>query len=257
MRKRRTSGTFSSGSSSWNWWTVRPSSSPSRGLTRPEATCTSWPCSASRVAQRAKWRDFASPMPRMRSDSGTLPCARQRPHAAHRVSADLHERRLRVVAREYRVDVRRPLEGASRSRHQRDRPALAVAVHPRGWDRIADQVAIRDPRQVDAARRGEAVPLPQARVHLEQLVAAVARVAHELDLRDAVEIERTQEREAVLDDFLHPERLAGPGAAHVAAGLAQLVPGEEAERLALAVEVAAERPHLIRSARDQLLHHRL
>src|SRR5262249_58730581 len=38
---------------------------------------------------------------------------------------------------------------------------------------------------------------------------------------------------------------------------AQLVPREEAERLAVAVEVAAERVHLLRAAGDQLLHHRL
>src|SRR4029077_15362666 len=46
-------------------------------------------------------------------------------------------------------------------------------------------------------------------------------------------------------------------AAYVAAGLAQLVSGEEPERLALAVEVAAERVHLLGAGRDQLLHHRL
>src|SRR6185369_10053849 len=56
---------------------------------------------------------------------------------------------------------------------------------------------------------------------------------------------------------LDPERLAGPRASHVAARLAQLVAGEEAERLALSVEVAAQRVHLLRAARDQLLHHRL
>jgi hypothetical protein len=173
------------------------------------------------------------------------------------VTADLYERRLRVVPREHGVDVRRPFERASRAGHQRDGPALAVAVHARGRKRVADQVAVGDPRQVDAAGRGEAVPLPQARVHLEQLVPAVARVAHELDLRDAVEVESPQESEPVLDDLVHPERLAGARAAHVAPRLAQLVPGEEPERLAVPVEVAAERVHLLGAARDQLLHHRL
>ena len=69
--------------------------------------------------------------------------------------------------------------------------------------------------------------------------------------------ERAQQREPVLDHLVHPERLAGARAAHEAARLAQLVPGEEAERLAVAVEVAAERVHLLGAARDQLLHHRL
>src|SRR5262245_21789007 len=154
--------------------------------------CTSCPRSASRVAQRAKWRDFASPMPRMRSESGTPARPGQGTYAAYRMAADLHERRLRIVPSEDRVDVRRPLDCVSRARHQRDRPALAVAVHPSGRERVADQVAIGDPREVDAARRRETVPLPQARIHLQELVAAVARVAHELDLRDSVESERTK-----------------------------------------------------------------
>src|SRR5256886_14583324 len=72
MRKRRTRGTFSSRSRSWNWCTTRPSSAPSRGLTRPDATCTSWPRSASRFAQRAKWRDFAAPIPRIRNRSSGI-----------------------------------------------------------------------------------------------------------------------------------------------------------------------------------------
>src|SRR5690242_11242047 len=68
-----------SGSSSWNWCTSIPSSSP-RGLTRPEATWTSWPRSASRRAQRAKWRDFASPIPRMRNFSSAIDLAREDDH---------------------------------------------------------------------------------------------------------------------------------------------------------------------------------
>src|SRR5207302_1871580 len=89
------------------------------------------------------------------------------------------------------------------------------------------------------------------------LVAPVARVAHHLDLRDAVEAERAQEGETLLDDLLHPYRLADPGAAHVAARLAQLAAREEPERPALAVEVAAERVHLLRGTRNEHLHHRL
>src|SRR5215475_13713962 len=74
MRKRRRKGTRRSGSSCWNRCTWIPSSSP-RGLTRPEATCTSWPRSARRRAQRAKWRDFASPIPRMRNFSSAIDLA--------------------------------------------------------------------------------------------------------------------------------------------------------------------------------------
>src|SRR5205823_9907834 len=130
-------------------------------------------------------------------------------------------------------------------------------VHPGRRQRIADEVAIGDVREVDTAGGGEAVPLPEPGVDLEQLVAPVARVAHHLDLRDAVETERTQEGEPLLDDLLHPYRLADPGAAHVAARLAQLAAREEPERSPVAVEVAAERVHLLRGAGNELLHHRL
>ena len=54
----------------------------------------------------------------------------------------------------------------------------------------AEHVEVGDARQVDAARPRKAVPLPQARVHLHQLEAPVARVEPELGLCDAVEAER-------------------------------------------------------------------
>ena len=72
-----------------------------------------------------------------------------------------------------------------------------------------------------------------------------------------MEPQRAKEGEPLLDDLLHPHRLADPGAAHVAARLAQLAAREEPERLALAVEVAAEGVRLLRGARNELLHHRL
>src|SRR5438034_1084744 len=75
-------------------------------------------------------------------------------------------------------------------------------------ERLGDDVAVCDPRQVDAACRGEPVPLPEARIDLHQLEAAVAGIPLELDLGEAVEAERAQQPERRLDDLLDPDRLA-------------------------------------------------
>ena len=64
--------------------------------------------------------------------------------------------------------------------------------------------------QVDAARRRERVPLPEPRVDLHQLEASVARVALELDLRQAVAAERAQQLAARVDDLVDPDGLAEP-----------------------------------------------
>src|SRR5438874_9551568 len=184
-------------------------------------------------------------------------CRPQAVDPAVREAAELHERRLRVVPREDGVDVRRTLERQRLPGHERDRPAFPVAVHPRRRERVADQVAVGDVGKVDAARGGEAVPLPEARVDLHQLVAAVARVALRLHLRDPVKAERAQEGEPLLYDLVNPDRLADARAAHEAARLAQLVAREEAERLAAGAHVTAERVQLLVAAGDQLLHHRL
>src|SRR5205085_7656687 len=96
------------------------------------------------------------------------------------------------------------------------------------------------PWHVDAAGRREAVPLPEARVDLHQLVAAVARVALELDLGDAAEAEGGQEAQRVVDDLLHPDRLAHPARADAGGRLPQLAPAENAECAAVRVDVAAD-----------------
>ena len=87
-----------------------------------------------------------------------------------------------------RVDVRR---AAGRRAASRRISVIAqrcpAPFMPDGGRRRAEQVAVGDPRQVDAAGGGEAVPLPEARVDLHELEDAVARVALELDLRDPVE----------------------------------------------------------------------
>src|SRR5579862_5049574 len=203
--------------------------------------CTSWPCSASLCAHRTKWRDFASPMPRMRRDSGTVSSSLQAPHAVEGIAGEMDERRLRIVLREDRVDVRPALHGVRRAGHDGNRPALAARVAQHRRERIADQVAVCDPRQVDAAGRGEAVPLPEARVHLDELEAAVARVTDHLHLRDAVEGERAEQREPLLHDFVHPDGLADACNAREATGLPDLAAREEPEWLAVGGEVAAER----------------
>ncbi len=94
---------------------------------------------------------------------------------------------------------------------ERDRPALPAPVHRGRREGQAEQVAVRDPGEVDTAGGGEPVPLVEARVDLHELVAPVARVALELDLREAVVAERAEEAEACVDDLLHPHAPRRPG----------------------------------------------
>ena len=96
--------------------------------------------------------------------------------------------------------------------------------------RAAEHVEVGDARQVDAAGARQAVPLPEARVHLHQLEAPVARIEPELGLRDAVEAERREQRERLLDDVLAPARLAHAAGAEAARHLHELAPAEEPER---------------------------
>src|SRR6266576_1180500 len=105
----------------------------------------------------------------------------------------MDEAGLEIVQREDAVDVREALERRRLLRHERDRPALAAAVRGRRRAALAQEVPVGGERHVDTARAGEAVPLPQPRVDLDQLEHAVARIALPLDLRDSVEAELAQQ----------------------------------------------------------------
>ena len=116
-------------------------------------------------------------------------------------AARLHDRRQRIA------DVERALDGVRPHLAQRARAAAcppvrdarrcAAATTQRrpsctGPERTGlggrpSDVEVGDAGQVDAARPRQAVPLPEARVHLHQLEAPVARIEPELGLRDAVE----------------------------------------------------------------------
>src|SRR5919201_2409539 len=102
---------------------------------------------------------------------------------------DVNDARFRIVAREHSLHIRRTLDRDTLLRHQRDRPALAAAVGRRRTLLHAEEVAIRRERDIRAARTGQAVPLPEPGVDLDQLEDAVARIALPFDLRDAVETE--------------------------------------------------------------------
>ena len=66
--------------------------------------------------------------------------------------------------------------------------------------RIAGQVVVLHQRQVHARVGGQLDPGPGAAVDFHQLVLAVTRVALELDLADAVELRRLEERHRLPDD---------------------------------------------------------
>ena len=121
---------------------------------------------------------------------------------------------------------------------------------------LADEVRVRDPRQVDAAGRCERVPLPQARVDLHQLELAVARIALELHLRQADVVERGEKPQRRVDGVLHPDGLAdAAGADHRAASAA--ASGRRRRRAAgRSRQVAADGVERVVAAGNELLHHR-
>ena len=92
--------------------------------------------------------------------------------------------------------------------------------------------AVAEADEVDAAAPRERVPLPGAQVDLDQPVRAVARVALELDLGDAVEAASAQELIGVGDGLVGPARLADPAGAEDRRTLHELSTAERADRLA-------------------------
>ena len=81
-----------------------------------------------------------------------------------------------------------PTKACFQVRHGRD-PATTVVPRPRDQaaDRLATGAAIAEANEIDTAASCQRVPLPAAQVDFDQAVGAVARVALELDLRDAIE----------------------------------------------------------------------
>src|SRR5580765_6644940 len=100
------------------------------------------------------------------------------------------------------------------------------------------------------------MPLPQPRVDLHQLEAAVARIALELDLRQAVVAECLEEPQRRVDGLLHPDSFAHAAGADARRGLAQLPSREDSERKTRSRQVAADGVERVVSAGNQLLHHR-
>src|SRR5207344_898170 len=98
--------------------------------------------------------------------------------------------------------------------------------------------------------------LPEPRVDLHQLEAAVTGIALELDLRQPVVAERLEEPQRGVDRLLHPDGLAHAAGADAGRSLAQLPSREDAERETRSREVAADGVERVVSAGDQLLHHR-
>ena len=120
-----------------------------------------------------------------------------------------------------------------------------------------EQVLVRDPREVDPARGREPVPLEEPRVDLHELVAAVARVTLELDLREPSVADGREQAQPRVHHLLHPQRLADATRAHEPRRLPELAAAEDAERRPSRVEVAAERVQRVVAPGNELLHHRL
>ena len=100
------------------------------------------------------------------------------------------------------------------------------------------------------------MPLPQARIHLDQLVPPVAGIVLQLHLRDAVEPKRTQELQRIRRQLRQPAGLRDPRGPDLTRRLLQLPSGEHPELLAVGREIRADGPQRVVSARDPLLHER-
>src|SRR5439155_25319011 len=91
---------------------------------------------------------------------------------------------------------------------------------------------------------------------LDQLVTTVARVPFQLDLRDAVKAQRSQERERVCGELRNPARLGDACSADLARRLAELTAREQTQFLAVRCDVRADSPERVVAARNPLLHER-
>src|SRR5439155_23208692 len=101
----------------------------------------------------------------------------------------------------------------------------------------------------------QAVPLPEPRVDLHQLEATVARIAFELDLREAEVAKPLQEPERGVDRLLHPDGFADPAGTDAGRGLPQLPSREHTEWASFPGQVAADRVERVVAAGNELLQH--
>ena len=100
------------------------------------------------------------------------------------------------------------------------------------------------------------MPLPEARVDLHELVAAVAVITLELHLREAVEAEGAEQSHRRRDRLVHPHGLPDATRSHAGRRLAQLPAAEQAQHNAVGGDVATDRVQLVIAAGDELLDHR-
>src|SRR5207245_11180822 len=102
-------------------------------------------------------------------------------------------------------------------------------------------LAVREPREVDAARDRQPDPFPHAWVHVEQQVLVALRIEDELDLADPVIAELAQDRRPSLHDV--GDLLADDEAARTEALriLLELASHEGAAHLAIRSDVGAQR----------------
>src|SRR5207237_811187 len=131
-------------------------------------------------------------------------------------------------------------------------PAKSVARFA-GARGLADRLAVREPRQVDAARDRQPDPFPDARIDVEKEMLLSRWVPDELDLADAVVAERLEDRASPLDDFrdlLADDEATGSKAFGV---LLELPPDEGSANLAVRRNVRAERVEAACGHVDDLL----
>src|SRR5438477_2605210 len=79
-------------------------------------------------------------------------------------------------------------------------PAHAVSQRARALA-ASDRFAVREPRQIDSARDGQADPFPDTRIDVEQEMLPALRIPDELDLADAVVAIRAKDRRPTVEDL--------------------------------------------------------
>src|SRR5438477_258716 len=110
-----------------------------------------------------------------------------------------------------------------------------------GARRLADRLAVREPRQVHAARDRQTDPFPDTGIDVEKQMLLSRRVPDELNLADPVVAEGFQNRASALDDLgdlLADDEASGAEAFRI---LLELSSDERAAELAIRRDVRAER----------------
>src|SRR5436309_319705 len=120
-------------------------------------------------------------------------------------------------------------------------PGDAVGRRPIENARAAGEIVVGDSGQVELAPHRDAAPDRQARVHLDELQLAVARIADKLDMGEALVPDVPEQLQPLLLDLRLTPGLEDRARSEAERPLANLPAGDAGERLSLPADVGQQR----------------